>query len=137
MITLENLTVTYGSQTVISGLNFTFGDRRFYGITGVSGIGKTTLLNCIAGLVTPSGGKITNDFPACSYVFQDARLFPWLTALENVECVCRDRERARHFLSLLLPDSEVKFPDELSGGMKQRVALARALASDAPLLLLD
>lgn len=137
MIKLEKLTVRFGSQTVMENLDFTFENHKFYGITGASGIGKTTLINCISGLITPGGGKIHSDFPCFSYIFQDARLFPWLTALENVECVCHDRERARDFLSLLLPDSENKFPHELSGGMKQRVSIARALAFDAPLMLLD
>lgn len=137
MIKLEKLTISYGDQTVIKDLDFTFEDFKIYGITGASGIGKTSLINCIAGLASQTDGLIQNDFPRTSYVFQDARLFPWLTALENVECVCHDTARARSFLSVLLPDSENKFPHELSGGMKQRVSLARALAFDAPLVLLD
>lgn len=137
MIKLSEITVKFDAQTVISKLDFTFCDGIFYGITGASGIGKTTLLNVIAGLISPTDGKITNDFAKTAYVFQEARLFPWLTALENVECVCKDKKKARHYLELLLPNSENKYPDELSGGMKQRVAVARALAYDAPLLLLD
>lgn len=137
MIRIEGLTVAFDGQRIIDGLDHTFEDGRIYGISGASGIGKTTLIGCIAGLVTPSEGSIHSDFQKLSYIFQDARLFPWLTALENVECVCKDKERARYFLSLLIPDSEDKFPHELSGGMKQRVSIARALAYDAPLMLLD
>lgn len=137
MIELSNLTVKFDGQSVIEELDFTFADGVFYGITGVSGIGKTTLLNVIAGLLSPTDGKISNSFEKTAYVFQEARLFPWLTALENVECVCKDRERARYYTELLLPSGINKYPEELSGGMKQRVAIARALAYDAPLLLLD
>ncbi len=137
MIRLKNLTLRYQKQTVIKDLNFTFENGKLYGITGASGIGKTTLINAVAGLISPHGGSIVSDFDKVSYIFQDARLFPHLTAFENVECVCHDRERAAHFLNLLLPEGVDKYPDELSGGMKQRVSVARALAYDAPLVLLD
>ncbi len=136
MITLKNLTVKYQKQTVIKNLNFTFENGKIYGITGASGIGKTTLINAISGLV-PSRGEIISDEQKYAYIFQDSRLFPWLTALQNVECVCKDTQRASYFLGLLLPDGMEKYPHELSGGMKQRVSIARALAYDAPLMLLD
>ncbi len=137
MIKLHDLTLKYQAQTVIEGLSFTFEDGKFYGLSGASGIGKTTLINAIAGLISPHGGSIIGDVQKVSYIFQDARLFPWLTAIENVECVCHDRKAAEHYLDILLPEGKNKYPDELSGGMKQRVSVARALAYDAPLLLLD
>ena len=137
MIILEDLCISFNDKKIIEGLNYRFDDLSLYGIMGASGIGKTTLLNCIAGLNKNYSGNAINTFPCCAYIFQDARLFPWLTALENVECVCHDKERAQAMLELLLPDSADKFPHELSGGMKQRVSIARALAYDAPLLLLD
>ncbi len=137
MITLDNITVKFGKQTVIENLSFEFRDGVFYGITGPSGIGKTTLLAAIVGTVPISSGRIANVPARISYIFQDARLFPWMTALENVECVCHDREKAEHYLGLLLPDGMDKYPDALSGGMKQRVSIARALAYDAQLVLLD
>lgn len=137
MIELSKLTVKFDGQTVIEGLDFTFADGIFYGLTGASGIGKTTVLNVMAGLIPPTDGELLNTFEKTAYVFQEARLFPWLTALENIECVCKDKEKARYCLELLLPFGENKYPDELSGGMQQRVAIARALAYDAPLLLLD
>ncbi len=136
MITVKNLTVKYQDQTVIKNLDFVFERGKLYGITGASGIGKTTLINAIAGLVE-SEGLIIRDEQKCAYIFQDARLFPWLTALQNVECVCKDRKKAEHFLGLLLPEGADKYPHELSGGMKQRVSIARALAYDAPIMLLD
>ncbi len=137
MILLENISVKFGKQSVINNLSFEFKNGVFYGITGPSGIGKTTLLGAIAGTVPLSGGKINADISHISYIFQDPRLFPWLTAIENVECVCHDREKAKYYLSLLLPEGMEKYPSALSGGMKQRVSIARALAYDAPLVLLD
>lgn len=137
MIKLENITVRFDKQTVIDKLSFTFESGSFYAITGPSGIGKTTLINAIAGLVPLTGGKIVTDFKKIGYIFQDPRLFPWKTALENVECVCDDKEKAKHYLNILLPDGLDKYPHELSGGMKQRVSVARALAYEPDLLLLD
>ena len=137
MIELKDVSVSYDGQSVIKDLSFTFEDRRIYAIAGASGIGKTTLLGAIAGLVPLSHGEINSTHKKISYIFQDPRLFPWMTALENVKCVCEDEQKARHYLELLLPDSADKYPHELSGGMKQRVSIARALAYDADLVLLD
>ncbi len=137
MIKLENITVKYGKQTVIDGLTFTFEDNIFYGITGDSGIGKTTLINAIAGLVPLSKGTINTNTAKIGYIFQDPRLFPWMTALENVACVCNDKEKAHYYLNLLLSESDNKYPHELSGGMKQRVSIARALAYESDIMLLD
>ncbi len=137
MVKLEELTVKYDNQTVINGLDFTFESGKFYGLTGQSGIGKTTLLTAISGLVKPSHGSVITDCKKIGYIFQDPRLFPWMTVLENVESVCNNSERARYFLELLLPDGMEKYPHELSGGMRQRVSIARALAYDSELLLLD
>ena len=136
MIQIENLKVRYGEQTVLEGLNATFNDNTFYGITGTSGIGKTTLLGAIAGLVEHEG-KITLSSKKIGYIFQEPRLFPWMTALENVTCICDDKEKAKYFLDVLLPDAHDKYPDEMSGGMKQRVSIARALSYDCDILLLD
>ena len=137
MIKLEHLLVRYEKQTVINDLSFTFEDGHVYGILGESGIGKTTLINVIAGLLSPDDGELLCQYEKIGYVFQEPRLFPWMTALENVKCVCNDEGKARYYLSMLLADSEDKLPDELSGGMKQRVSIARALAYEPQLLLLD
>lgn len=137
MIRLENVSVSFDDQRVIADLSLDLRDGVISAITGASGIGKTTLLRAIAGLVRPDGGRIMTDYDKIGYVFQEPRLFPWMTALENVRCVCGDEQKARYYLSLLLPDADDKLPSELSGGMKQRVSIARALASEPQLLLLD
>lgn len=137
MLRFEGVSVSYGKQTVLDGLSFEFEDGSFNAVIAPSGAGKTTLINTVCGLVRPVAGKVISDFKRIGYVFQEPRLFPWLTALENVECVCRDREKASYYLTLLLPDAARKYPHELSGGMKQRVSIARALAYEPQLLLLD
>jgi sulfonate transport system ATP-binding protein len=117
----------------------------FVCLVGASGCGKTTLLNLVAGLDRPGGGEISVEGrPAL--LFQDAGLFPWLTAEKNVDLALRLRkiprpERARRVGELLhavrLDGFGDRRPHELSGGMRQRVALARALAQESQVLLMD
>ena len=115
-------------------------------LVGASGSGKSTLLNLLARLDPPSGGQIETFGKRAALLFQDAALFPWLTAAANVELPMRlqrvDRRRRRQEAERLLAtvglaDFAGSRPHELSGGMRQRVALARALAQDAPVLLMD
>jgi NitT/TauT family transport system ATP-binding protein len=115
-------------------------------LVGASGSGKSTLLNLVARLDPPTTGEIETFGSRTALLFQEAALFPWLTAADNVELPMRlrhvpadrRREEARQLLSAVgLADFEGSRPHELSGGMKQRVALARALAQDAAILLMD
>jgi NitT/TauT family transport system ATP-binding protein len=117
----------------------------FLCLVGASGCGKSTLLNLITELDRPSDGEIVTDGRA-SLLFQEAALFPWLTAAGNVELPMKLAKVAKHrrqdevarLLELVhLSDFGDKLPHELSGGMRQRVAVARALAQNAEILLMD
>lgn len=125
----------------------------FVSIVGPSGCGKSTLLDLIAGLTKPSSGQIllsgkqiTQPGLDRGIVFQQYALYPWLTALENIEFGLEAkgvdkktrREKAQYYLQLVgLSGFEKHYPNELSGGMKQRVAIARSLAYEPEILLMD
>lgn len=137
MLKLDKISLNYEKNTVIDSLSYEFEDGKTTLIVGSSGVGKTSLLNIIATTLKPSDGKIFNTYEKISYVFQESRLFEWLTALENVSIVS-NKEKAKELLTLMgLQDSFDKYPQELSGGMKQRVSIARALAYEPDLILLD
>jgi NitT/TauT family transport system ATP-binding protein len=117
----------------------------FVCLVGASGCGKTTLLNLVAGLDRPAAGEL-EVHGRRALLFQEAALFPWLTAAGNVELALRltgvarggRRDEARRLLHLVHLDGFAdKRPHELSGGMRQRVALARAFAQRADVLLMD
>jgi NitT/TauT family transport system ATP-binding protein len=129
----------------LEGISLTVNRGEFVCLVGASGCGKSTLLNMICGLDRPSSGEIAIDGRA-SLLFQEAALFPWLTAAGNVELPMRlakvpGEERRREAGRLLemvhLSDFGARLPHELSGGMRQRVAVARALAQHADVLLMD
>lgn len=139
MLKITDLTFGYNEAPVLENISLDLEDGKVLAITGPSGVGKTTLLNLIAGLLPASEGSIVSDFKKVAYIFQDHRLFPWLTAIDNVNIVCDDKESAQKALGLLFEDEDIlpKFPSELSGGMKQRVAIARAMAYGGDLMLMD
>jgi NitT/TauT family transport system ATP-binding protein len=142
-----------GAVTALRGIDLSVAHGEFVCLLGASGCGKSTLLNILAGLDSPTGGRVDVHTARPSFMFQEAALMPWLTAARNVELPLRlaglgrseRRDRAAELLSLVRLDGVGdKRPHELSGGMRQRVSLARALASatatpgDAPgLLLMD
>ena len=137
MITFDDITIKYEKNTIINNLSYAFETGKITAIIGESGIGKTSLLNLIAGLITSDSGSVSNRFERTSYVFQEPRLFPWLTALENVSEVS-NVEIAKRYLALMKLENDLdKYPQELSGGMKQRVSIARALAYAPDLVLMD
>ena len=131
---IENLCKSYGNKKVLENLSLDLPDSGVTLLCGPSGRGKTTLLRLLAGLEKPDSGTVSS-VGRVSYLFQEDRLFPTLTAEENVRLVS---EAGAPLLDKLgLADSRDKKPSELSGGMKRRVALARALAFDADTYLFD
>ena len=157
-IELSGITYEYatGERSVVAlrDVSFGLGESEFLCVVGRSGCGKTTLLNIVAGFLTPTKGEIRIGGRAVTgrgfdrgIVFQDfAQLFPWRTAQRNVEFglemkgVSRAEraEAARRFLKLVnLEGFAGAYPHELSGGMQQRVAIARALAYNPSVLLMD
>ena len=139
MLKLENITLKYGNNNVLEKLSYDFAEGLTYGIIGASGIGKTTLLSLISGLIKPTDGRVHNSHKTVAVIFQEPRLYPWLTAIDNVKLVHNDEKNARDLLSLLAikEDDQKKYPDELSGGMKQRVSVARALSFKPDLIIMD
>jgi NitT/TauT family transport system ATP-binding protein len=140
---------TYGPAgnhvLALDGISLEVKRGEFVCLVGASGCGKTTLLNLITGLDQLSSGEIRIDGRP-TLLFQEAALFPWLTAAANIEMplrfakVAKDgrREEVESLLRLVHLDGfGDKRPHELSGGMRQRVAVARALAQHADILLMD
>ncbi len=140
-----------GPVVAVDGIDFQISNGEFVAILGPSGCGKSTLLRIIAGLERPDAGSIVLDgagmtFPRISYVFQDAHLLPWRTALNNVvlplELMGVAKAQAiaaasRALNQVGLGDAILRYPAGLSGGMRMRVSLARALVTEPRLLLLD
>ena len=137
-ICLENVSFSYGDTVVLQNATWCLPDKGVVCLWGPSGCGKTTLLRLLAGLEQPQHGTIEGA-SRVSMVFQEDRLLPWLTALQNVTVIGVEESVARDLLlSLGLTDEELQsLPKQLSGGQQRRVALARALAIDSDYLLLD
>ncbi|MBT3396754.1 MAG: ABC transporter ATP-binding protein [Alphaproteobacteria bacterium] len=139
----------FGDTKIFADLAVDFAPGSFTCILGSSGVGKSSLLRMIAGLVPNSTGTIVaSDGEALTgritYMDQRDLLLPWLCALDNVMLGARlrgepqDRSRATALLAQVgLADHPHKLPRQLSGGMRQRVALARTLMEDRPVVLMD
>ena len=143
MLKLIDLSKCYDDKKAVDNLTLDFPCRGFVAICGPSGCGKTTLLNLIAQLTKPDGGKIIFDIPkpTISMSFQEPRLLSGRSAAENVNLVLGDKKatlpRAKELLCELgITDTDL-YPNELSGGMKARVSIARALALKADLYIFD
>jgi len=158
---VQKLTKRFGTEgkddalTVFQDVSFNINRGEFVCIIGHSGCGKSTIINTLAGLESPSGGVVLMDDQEVSgpsldrgMVFQNYSLLPWLSTLENVRFGVRARwpewskekitAHSLEYLDLVgLKGVEKRKPSQLSGGMRQRVSIARAFATQPKLLLLD
>ncbi|PHR28542.1 MAG: nitrate ABC transporter ATP-binding protein [Desulfotalea sp.] len=146
VLQFKNLEKSYGGRLLFEGVNLTLSPDEIVGVLGPSGKGKSTLLKIAAGLEKPTGGMARIDTRRIGYVFQEPRLMPWYSALDNIALALLPlgyssssaRQRAGRFLEEMgLGGFESHFPETLSGGMKQRVSICRAMAISPKLMLLD
>ena len=137
----------------IGGIDFQVEDKEFISVVGPSGCGKTTLMRMVAGLETPTDGRVMVagkevNGPGAdrAVVFQQFALFPWKTVRENITFGMRSKgaskaerdEAVAYYLKLMkMEGTEDSYPHQLSGGMQQRVAIARSYAIDPGVLLMD
>ena len=148
-VALDGVTKVFGegpdAVLALEEIDLEVRHRELLCLVGASGCGKSTMLNLVAGLDHPTDGTVSVDGHT-TLMFQDAALFPWLTARGNVELAMRlqgvgrteRRARATELLETVhLGAFAGKQPHQLSGGMRQRVAIARAFAQDADILLMD
>ncbi len=132
---IQNLTKRYGHLTVYENFNLELSEGEITCILGESGCGKTTLLNCIAGL-TDYDGEITKV--KCSYIFQSPRLVPNLTVGGNLKLICKDEKAVDAALEKVrLSDKKNAYPVSLSGGQAQRASIARAFLFGGEVILMD
>jgi multiple sugar transport system ATP-binding protein len=156
-ITLRGLSKTYpGGVRAVDDLDLTIADGEFFALLGPSGCGKTTLLRTIAGLETPTGGRLSigdrdvTELPpgrrGVAMVFQDYALFPHMSVVDNISYPLKIRRMPRAERRAKAADTGAglslaglmdRRPAELSGGQQQRVALARAIASRPEVFLFD
>ncbi|MDD7380760.1 MAG: ABC transporter ATP-binding protein [Succiniclasticum sp.] len=156
LIRLERITKKFGDHVIIPSLDLTIHDGEFLTLLGPSGCGKTTLLRMIAGLETPTTGKVILDGQEITklppykrnvnMVFQNYALFPHMTVAENIRFGLKMKkvpteeteDRINQVLYLTqLEELRNRYPSQMSGGQQQRVAIARALVNNPKVLLLD
>lgn len=131
---VNNITKKYGEKVVLDNFSYNFEDSEITVVLGESGVGKTTLLNILAGL-EKEYSEVKNK--SVSYVFQNDRLLPNLTIEDNIKLVCKDVNVNSILEQFELKDAAALYPKELSAGMSRRVAIIRALYYSAEVLLMD
>ena len=143
IVRVSGISKQFGTTIAIRDLSVSFPEHGIVAIMGPSGCGKTTLLQILAGLQRADRGTVQCRPSSIAYVFQEPRLLPWRTAVENIRLARsssapKPSRTAEEWLNAMgLGDCTTRYPEELSGGMRQRVAIARALYCDSDLLLMD
>lgn len=137
VLRLARIGHSYLGRTVVDGVDLAVAPSEVVALVGPSGCGKSTLVHIAADVVTPTRGRVERRFERQGMVFQDPRLMPWATALDNIayplalagvpRAARRERARVAAARVDLAEEDLDKFPVELSGGMRQRTAIARAL----------
>jgi len=145
---VRDLTISYGSEPVLEGVNLAVGDGRFVSLVGPSGSGKSSLLRAVIGLQQPLSGTVATNLARSQLgiLFQDDALLPWKTARDNVALGLSfngmERSKALAEAEAWLERLDLvgfgdRFPRHLSGGQRKRVALAQVLALKPKLILMD
>ncbi|MEK4872638.1 ABC transporter ATP-binding protein [Niallia sp. FSL W8-1348] len=153
-VKMEQVTFTYDNNTILNKINLTLKKSKSYALIGKSGVGKSTFLHLLAGLLIPTegevlieGNRIQHPSKDIGFMFQDLGLFPWLKVCDAISMPIKlDKRKSKQEIKekvtalireVGLSGMEHKYPAELSGGQKQRVALARTLITEPDLLLMD
>lgn len=135
---IDHLSFAYGDRPIFADFDLDIPTGHIVAVLGDSGVGKTTLLQLLAGLVAPQAGSVPDQ--PCGYIFQQPRLLPTATVRQNL-LLTAPPQAVGHVDEWLdkvqLTPYADYYPHQLSGGMAQRVAMARAFLTEAPLLLMD
>jgi NitT/TauT family transport system ATP-binding protein len=148
VLQVRGLTVAFGRQPILEGIDLDVKRGQFTSLIGPSGSGKTSILRAVAGILSPERGTVNLEVPLndVGFLFQDDALLPWRTVRQNVALGLRIRgiaadiaaEKADRWLSLLgLEGLGDRYPRKLSGGQRKRVAIAQVLVLQPKLLLMD
>ena len=146
MIKFSKVTKSFNGQKILDDLSFEVKQGETIGILGQSGVGKTTILKLITNTIQPDSGTIEIVSPKIGYVFQEPRLLPWRTLIENISLVLMVNGMSKKEANkisigwierLELSGFENHYPSQLSGGMAQRVSIARAFAIEPKILIMD
>lgn len=153
LVEMKHIKKSYGDQKILTDFSISIKEREKVCLMGASGIGKTTILRILAGLVKPDSGQISGlQGKKISMVFQEERLLDWTDAFENVALVLNQKKFGKgkktrkaaiadflqkEFDAVGLHDYKEKPVSQLSGGMRRRIAIVRALCAEGELLLLD